>query len=108
MFTKPGVLLRIEGGCVLALSILWCGEINANWILFVALLLVPDLAMLGYLRSVRIGTLLYNLVHTLAGPLVLIGYATLERAPWFPTQAESSAATASRSGRFPAGIAECG
>jgi hypothetical protein len=38
--------------------------------------------MLGYLRSVRIGTGLYNLVHTLAGPLVLIGYATLERAPW--------------------------
>jgi hypothetical protein len=83
MLAKPGVLLRIEGGCILALSILCYREINANWILFIALLLVPDLAMLGYLHGVRVGTVLYNLVHTLAGPLLLIGYAVLGRSPWF-------------------------
>ena len=55
MLTKPGTLLRIEGGCVLALSILCYREVNANWILFIALLLVPDLAILGYLRGVRVG-----------------------------------------------------
>ncbi|MGA8477479.1 MAG: DUF4260 family protein [Chthoniobacterales bacterium] len=82
MFTKPGILLRIEGGCVLALSILCYREINANWILFIALLLLPDLAILGYLRGVHVGTVLYNLVHSLAGPLLLIGYAVLERSPW--------------------------
>jgi hypothetical protein len=82
MFTKPGILLRIEGGCVLALSILCYREVNASWILFVALLLLPDLAMLGYLRGVHVGTVLYNLVHSLTGPFLLIGYAVLERSPW--------------------------
>jgi len=82
MFTKPGVLLRIEGGCVLALSALYYQEIHASWILFVVLLLVPDLAILGYLCGVRIGTISYNIVHTLIGPLLLIGYAALERSFW--------------------------
>ena len=82
MFTKPGTLLRIEGGSVLALSILCYREVNASWVLFVVLLLAPDLAMLGYLRGVQIGTVCYNLVHTLAGPLFLIGYAVLQRSPW--------------------------
>src|SRR5258708_2044035 len=79
---KPGTLLRIEGGCVLVLSILCYREVNANWILFIALLLVPDLAILGYLHGVRAGTVLYNLVHTLTGPLLLIGFAILEKSPW--------------------------
>lgn len=82
MLSKPGTLLRVEGGCVLALSILCYREVNANWILFIALLLGPDLAILGYLCGVRVGTVLYNLVHTLAGPLILIGYAILEKSPW--------------------------
>jgi Domain of unknown function (DUF4260) len=81
MPTKPGILLRIEGGCVLALSILCYREINANWIWFVALLLVPDLALLAYLRGIWFGTVVYNLVHTLVGPLLLIGYAILAKAP---------------------------
>jgi Domain of unknown function (DUF4260) len=55
MLAKPGTLLRIEGGCILALSILCYRELNANWILFIALLLVPDLAILGYLRGVGSG-----------------------------------------------------
>jgi Domain of unknown function (DUF4260) len=82
MLTKPGTLLRIEGGCILALSILCYREVNDNWILFIALLLAPDLAILGYLRGVRVGTVVYNLVHTLTGPLLLIGYAILEKSPW--------------------------
>jgi len=43
---------------------------------------VPDLAILGYLRGVRVGTVLYNLVHTLTGPLLLIAFAILEKSPW--------------------------
>ena len=82
MLTKPGTLLRVEGGCVLALSILCYREVNADWILFIALLLAPDLAILGYFRGVRVGTVLYNLVHTLTGPLLLIGYTILEKSPW--------------------------
>ena len=82
MFTKPGFLLRIEAGCVLALSLLYYQEIHGSWILFVLLLLVPDLAILGYLCGVRIGTICYNIVHTLIGPLLLIGSAVVGRSFW--------------------------
>ena len=40
--------------------------------MFAALLLAPDLAMLGYLANVKIGAALYNLVHTEAGPVLLL------------------------------------
>ncbi len=82
MFSKPGILLRLEGGCVLALSILFYREIHASWILLVVLFLAPDLAMLGYLRAIRIGTILYNLVHTLIGPLLLIAGGVLSKSLW--------------------------
>jgi uncharacterized protein DUF4260 len=55
---------------------------GASWILFVVLLLLPDLAMLGYLRGVRLGTICYNLVHTLIGPFLLIAYAFLGKSFW--------------------------
>ena len=82
MFTKPEILLRIEGGFDLALSLIFYQWIQANWLLFILLLLAPDLAMLGYLRGVRLGTVCYNLVHTLAGPFLLIAYAFLGRSLW--------------------------
>jgi uncharacterized protein DUF4260 len=82
MLSKPGILLRIEGGCILAFSVLCYREIHANWVLFVVLLLVPDLAMLGYLRGVRTGAAWYNLVHTLTGPIALIACALLAKATW--------------------------
>jgi Domain of unknown function (DUF4260) len=82
MFTKPGILLRIEGACILALSLLYYGTVHANWLLFVVLFLVPDLAMLGYLRGIRAGTISYNLVHTLIGPLLLIGYSVPSQSTW--------------------------
>ena len=51
VFTKPEILLRIEGALDLALSLIFFEAIQGNWLLFILLLLVPDLAMLGYLRG---------------------------------------------------------
>jgi Domain of unknown function (DUF4260) len=82
MFTRPGFLLRLEGGCVLVLGIICYREIHASWILFAVLLLVPDLAMLGYLRGARIGAAVYNLVHTLSAPIALIACAVLGKSMW--------------------------
>jgi hypothetical protein len=82
VFTKPEVLLRIEGALELALSLIFYQGMHAGWVLFVVLLLVPDLSMLGYLRGVRFGTICYNLVHTLTGPFLLIAYAYLTRSVW--------------------------
>jgi hypothetical protein len=82
VFTKPEILLRIEGAFDLALSLIFFRAIQGNWLLFILLLLVPDLAMLGYLRTARLGTVCYNLAHTLAGPFLIVAYAYLTKSLW--------------------------
>ena len=78
MLIKPGVLLRIEGALVFALSLCLYHSTGAHWLIFAALFLWPDLSMLGYVVSVRLGSSLYNLVHTYFSPLALVGLAVLE------------------------------
>jgi len=81
MFAKPGVLLRIEGVTVFALSLLFYHDVGAPWWHFFLLFLWPDLFMLGYLVSVRLGTQLYNLVHTYIFPLAVAGTALCQHKP---------------------------
>src|ERR1700689_3259205 len=77
MFDRPGILLRVEGGLALAVSVLLYWELHASWGWFALLFLAPDLFMLGYLVNTRVGAALYNFVHTYALPLALIAYAVL-------------------------------
>lgn len=67
------VLLRAEGLFVLALCVgvyLW---IHLSWITLACLILVPDIAMLGYLKNPRVGAATYNVVHSYVLPLILLG-----------------------------------
>ena len=73
----PRLLLRTEGGVLLAASALLYARLGVSWIAFVALLLVPDVAMLGYLGNSRLGAVTYNLTHTYAPPALLALVATL-------------------------------
>jgi hypothetical protein len=82
VLTHPNLLLRAEGGIVFGASLLLYGELRASWILFVVLVLAPDLSMLGYLLGIRFGTALYNLVHALVAPLVLIALAIFYKQLW--------------------------
>jgi Domain of unknown function (DUF4260) len=82
MITHPGSLLRAEGGIIFVLSLLVYVELHASWILFAVLILAPDLVILGYLSGVRIGASLYNLVHTLVAPLVLVGISVAYKQFW--------------------------
>ena len=75
MFTKPALLLRVEGAFALGVSILLYSESHTSWILFVVLFL--SLFMLGYLVNTRIGAAVYNFVHTLFAPGILIVIAML-------------------------------
>src|SRR5262249_47289609 len=52
-------------------------ETHASWTLFAVLLLAPDLSIAGYFANAKIGATIYNAVHTLIGPLLLIAYALL-------------------------------
>jgi hypothetical protein len=83
MFFKPRILLHLEGAAVFALSLYFYRATGAHWGLFLLLFLWPDLFMLGYLISVRVGSVLYNLVHTYVFPLALLGFAIFTHKPQF-------------------------
>lgn len=63
---------RVEGAAVLAAALLAYAWLDASWLLFAALLLLPDLGMLGYLAGPRVGAITYNIVHVYAGPAATI------------------------------------
>jgi len=67
----PLIWLRCEGVFAFILSILLYAHTGASWWRFAALLLVPDVSMLGYLSGSRLGAIGYNVVHSYVAPLLL-------------------------------------
>ena len=67
--------LRLEGLAVMLLSVLLYGRSGESWWLFGGFFFVPDVSMLLYLLSKEAGSVGYNLVHTYALPLILLGLA---------------------------------
>ena len=60
---------------MLLLSLVLYQRLEASWLLFAAFILGPDLGMLGYLVSPKLGALTYNILHTyvMALGLLVIG-----------------------------------
>ncbi|WP_026569276.1 MULTISPECIES: DUF4260 family protein [Sediminibacillus] len=52
-------------------------KLDYSILLFFLLLLVPDLTMVGYLFNLRIGSLVYNIGHSLIIPCILLFIAYL-------------------------------
>jgi hypothetical protein len=77
----PGVLLRIEGAALLLAALLLYGWTGGSWLLFVFLILAPDLSMLGYLAGNSVGAAVYNLFHTYPLPAALSLYGLLGANP---------------------------
>jgi len=67
----PIALQRLEGGVLLALSLLVYWKFAGPWLVYVLLILAPDLFMLGYLGGPRLGAAVYNLGHTWLFPGIL-------------------------------------
>lgn len=67
----PRLLLRLEGLTLFAGAVMAFSMTEQPWWLFAALILVPDLSMLGYLAGSRVGAVAYNAVHVTFGPIVL-------------------------------------
>ncbi|AWI89966.1 DUF4260 domain-containing protein [Methylobacterium sp. DM1] len=68
----PRLLLRIEGASLLVCALAgyaWAGQ---SWWLLAALILLPDLSMIGYLAGPKIGAASYNAAHTTTVPLLLL------------------------------------
>ncbi|MGH8948677.1 MAG: DUF4260 domain-containing protein [Acidimicrobiia bacterium] len=70
----PLVIQRLEGLAILVASLLGFADADLSWWWFAALLLIPDLSMVGYLANPSFGALTYNLGHTLLGPALLFGW----------------------------------
>ncbi|HZA60301.1 MAG TPA: DUF4260 domain-containing protein [Actinomycetota bacterium] len=67
----PRILLRSEGAALLAMALTLYWQFGTSWLLFVVLLLAPDVGMLGFLRGSRAGAALYNAFHTYVPPAIL-------------------------------------
>ena len=74
-FLVPGLLLRVEGLVLFALATGAYFLRDGGWVLFLVLLLVPDVSMAGYLANRRVGSVTYNLVHAVVLPAALLGVA---------------------------------
>jgi hypothetical protein len=80
--SQPNLLLRAEGLAFFIGSIALYASQGFNGWVFVLLLLVPDVAMLGYLVNPRIGSLAYNIAHVYILPLLLMALGAAGGAPF--------------------------
>lgn len=65
--------LRFEGLAVLVAGAVAFGQLGGEFLWFLPALLLPDLAMAGYLGGPRAGALVYNLAHNWAFGLAVAG-----------------------------------
>lgn len=68
-------LLKLEEAIIFLLCIFLFSRLNLAWWWFPALLLLPDLGMIGYLVNTKTGALTYNFVHHRAVASGLAVYA---------------------------------
>ena len=74
---RPLRWLRLDGLVLLASALVLFAATHQPWWLVPAVILLPDLFMLGYLRGPRIGAAFYNLGHTGLLPGILAGAGIL-------------------------------
>jgi hypothetical protein len=71
---RPTTFLRAEAlavGLAAAAAYVTSGY---DLLLFVVLVLLPDVSIAGYLAGPRVGSLTYNLAHVLVGPLAVLAW----------------------------------
>lgn len=76
----PRMILMLEGFALFVVCIYAYAKLGLSWWLFGALILAPDIGMIGYLRNARLGAQLYNTFHVTALPIGIgaWGYAWSE------------------------------
>src|SRR4051812_29593033 len=68
-------VLRVEGLCVCAASILAYAKFGSSWSVFFICFLLPDVSFLGYLISTRAGAHTYNAAHSYVGAIFCLALA---------------------------------
>ena len=77
----PRALLRVEGATLMAASIVLFAAQGQRWWLYPALLLVPDVFMVGYARNPRLGSIIYNVGHSYPAAAALTGAGLVASSP---------------------------
>jgi hypothetical protein len=67
----PHLLLRLEGLAVAVAAVVLYFHEDFGWVVFVALILAPDLSFAGYAFGPRVGAIAYDLLHTEIFPVAL-------------------------------------
>jgi len=65
--------LRAEAAAAFVAGVAVYGWLGAPWLALLPLLLVPDVSMIGYLRSPRLGAITYDVVHNWVLGLGVLG-----------------------------------
>ncbi|MFB6182421.1 MAG: DUF4260 domain-containing protein [Candidatus Magasanikbacteria bacterium] len=69
---------RTESIAVLALSLFsYFSILNGSGLIFLVLILLPDISMAGYLKDEELGALLYNIFHNYLLPAILLSYGII-------------------------------
>jgi predicted membrane protein len=77
VFKKPMVLLKIEGFAIFLLALVMYWQQFFGWTFFWSMVLLPDLALLGYFVNTKVGATAYNMTHSKLFPSVLAVVAVL-------------------------------
>ena len=89
VIAAPRVILRVEAALMFVASLAAYHHLGVRWSVFAALFLLPDLSMLGYFVSPRVGAASHNAAHSYGGPaaLALVGLSVPAALPiaaiWF-------------------------
>ena len=73
LMLMPRRLLNGEAAVFFLSAVALYVQQGGSLILFVVLILAPDLGMLGYLANARVGSVVYNTIHFYLLPVALIG-----------------------------------
>lgn len=66
------LIQKFEALAFLIIALVVYYLMGASWWLFIALLLLPDIFMLGYIKNTKVGALVYNIGHTYIAPFLLL------------------------------------
>jgi len=77
----PRLLLRMEALAALVAAVLVYRMLGGSWSQFAWLFLIPDLCLLAYLASARVGAAAYNAAHSYIGPALLAALGQAMSAP---------------------------
>ncbi|KDO33578.1 hypothetical protein SPRG_19208 [Saprolegnia parasitica CBS 223.65] len=76
------VLLQLEGLFLLVACLVGYARLEGNWIVFACGFFAGDLFSVAYVGGNWLGASVYNLSHTLVGPLIVLAiYAALPSSP---------------------------